>query len=51
MGFEHWVMQNFWSVILLSLLVLAGGHFAVVWLMRRGKPDAQSPRSSSEPNA
>lgn len=38
MGFEHWIMDNFWLVIIASLGLLVAGHFAVVWLMKQGKP-------------
>ena len=38
MGFEHWIMQNFWTVIIISLVLLVAGHFAVVWLMSKGAP-------------
>ena len=37
MGFEHWIMENFWLVIVISLIVLVAGHFGVVWLMKQGK--------------
>lgn len=35
MGFEHWIMNNFWPVIIASLILLVLGHFAVVWLLRQ----------------
>ena len=36
MGFEHWIMNNFWPVIIGSLVLLVIAHFAVTWLMRQG---------------
>ncbi|MBD3766845.1 MAG: hypothetical protein IE928_02695 [Gammaproteobacteria bacterium] len=36
MGFEHWIMNNFWPVIIGSLVLLVIAHFAVAWLMRQG---------------
>lgn len=36
MGFEHWIMNHFWTVIIISLLLLVAGHFAVAWLMHQG---------------
>lgn len=36
MGFEHWIMNNFWPVAGTSLVVLAAAHFAVVALLRKG---------------
>lgn len=36
MGFEHWIMNNFWPVIIASLVLLVIAHFAVAWLMRQG---------------
>lgn len=36
MGFEHWIMNNFWLVIIGSLVLLVIAHFAVAWLMRQG---------------
>lgn len=35
MGFEHWIMQHFWLIIAISLILLVLGHIAVVWLMRQ----------------
>ncbi len=52
MGFEHWIMQNFWLVISVSLVLLVAGHFAVVWLLQQGKKpttDASSTTSSTPP--
>ncbi len=37
MGLEYWIMENFWSVIIVSLIVLVAAHFAVVWLLKQGK--------------
>lgn len=44
MGFEHWIMNHFWPVIMGSLVALVIVHFAVAWLMRQGgkKPDDSS---------
>jgi hypothetical protein len=33
MGFDHWVMEHFWSVIIASLVLLVGAHFLVTWLL------------------
>lgn len=43
MGFEHWIMDHFWWVIGASLLLLVAGHFAVIWLIRQGKPKEDQP--------
>jgi uncharacterized protein YneF (UPF0154 family) len=39
MGFEHWIMQHFWLIILISLVLLVAGHFGVVWLMKKTPKD------------
>ncbi|MCI4410489.1 MAG: hypothetical protein JHC38_02320 [Thiotrichales bacterium] len=36
MGFEHWIMANFWFVVGASLVLLVIAHFAVVWLLKQG---------------
>jgi flagellar basal body-associated protein FliL len=48
MGFEHWIMQNFWLVMIISLIVLLAGHFAVVWLMQQGKKPEETTASQAK---
>lgn len=48
MGFEHWIMNHFWPVIIASLVVLVVGHFAVVWLMRQGNKNKNNDQSITE---
>ena len=46
MGFGHWIMANFWPVTIASLVMLAGAHFAITWLLRNSAVKADtSPES------
>ncbi len=47
MGIEHWIMQNFW-LVMISLIVLLAGHFAVVWLMQQGKKPEETTASKAK---
>lgn len=46
MGFEHWIMNNFWPVIMGSLVLLVIAHFAVAWLMRQGGKKSEKDSAS-----
>ena len=36
MGIGHWIMANFWPVTIVSLIAMAGAHFAITRLLRNG---------------
>ena len=49
MGFGHWIMANFWPVTIASLIMLAGAHFAITWLLRNSAVKAgASPEKKAE---
>jgi hypothetical protein len=47
MGFDHWVMAHFWSVIIASLVLLIGAHFLVTWLLTN-KPKPTTAETSDK---
>jgi len=34
MGLTHWIMEHFWLVVIVSLIVMFAAHYAITWLLK-----------------